>query len=60
MLESQRGSFGSPGEALKVLALSWQKPLTGYRVFRSGELINLEVLVGNARALATLVIEPVR
>jgi hypothetical protein len=60
MLESQRGSFGSPDEALQVLALSWQKPLTGYRVFRSGELINLEIVVGNARALATLGIEPVR
>jgi hypothetical protein len=60
MLESQRGSFVSPAQALEVLARSWQKPLTGYRVFRTGELVNLEVVIGNARALATLGLEPVR
>jgi len=60
MLESQLGSFGSPDQALQVLALSWQKSLTGYRVSKSGELVNLEVVIGSARALATLGIEPVR
>lgn len=60
MLQSDLGSFGSPAQALEVLALSWQKPLTGYRVSRSGELVTLEVVVGRARALATLGIEPVR
>lgn len=60
MLESQRGSFVSPAQALEVLALSWQKNLSGYRVSRTGELVTLEVVIGNARALATLGIEPVR
>ena len=58
MLQSDLGSFGSPAQALEVLALSWQKPLTGYRVSRSGDLVTLEVVVANARAVATLGIEP--
>lgn len=60
MLESQRGSFVSPAQALEVLALSWGKTLAGYQVSRTGELVTLEVVIGNARALATLGIEPVR
>lgn len=60
MLEAQRGSFASPTKALGVLALSWQKPLRGFQVLRSGEFVTLEVLVGNGRAIATLGIEPIK
>lgn len=60
MLESQLGSFASPAQALEVLALSWRKSIASYRVTRTGELVTLEVVIGNARALATLGIEPVR
>lgn len=59
MLESQLGSFVSPAQALEVLALSWQKSISSYRVSQTGELVTLEVVIGNARALATLGIEPV-
>lgn len=60
MLESERGSLASPTRSLQVLASSWQKTLTSYRVTRTGELVTLEVQIGGARALATLGIEPVR
>jgi hypothetical protein len=58
MLDAPLGGFTDPGSAVSVLARSWQKPVLGYEVSSQGELITLEVRVGNARAIATLGREP--
>lgn len=60
LLNAPLGGFTNPGRALEVLAHSWQKPLGGYQVRTSGELITLEVRVGNATAIATIAREPSR
>ena len=54
MLNAPLGGFSEPGVAVGVLAQSWQKTVSSYRVTTQGELITLEVKVGNASALATL------
>ena len=58
MLDAPLGGFTDPGAQLAVLARSWEKPLTGYQVTSQGQLITLEVRVGNAVAIATLGREP--
>lgn len=60
MLKAPLGGFSEPGAAIGVLAQSWQKTVSSYRVTTQGELITLEVKVGNAVALATLGREPSR
>ncbi len=60
MLHAPLGGFSEPGAAIGVLAQSWQKTVSSYRVTTQGELITLEVKVGNAVALATLGREPSR
>lgn len=60
MLNSPLGGFSEPGVAVGVLAQSWQKTVSSYRVTTQGELITLEVRVGNAVAIATLGREPAR
>lgn len=60
MLDAPLGGFNDPGSYLDVLSRSWQKQLTGYRVSSQGELITLEVRVGNASAIATVGREPTR
>ena len=58
MLDAPLGGFTDPGAQLALLARSWEKPLTGYQVTSQGQLITLEVRVGNAVAIATLGREP--
>jgi zona occludens toxin (predicted ATPase) len=60
MLDAPLGGFNDPGTAISVLARSWQKQVSGYRVTSQGQLITLEVQVGGASALATLGREPTR
>jgi hypothetical protein len=60
MLDAPLGGFNDPGSAVSVLARSWQKQVKSYRVSSQGQLITLEVEVGNAKALATLGREPTR
>lgn len=64
MLEAPLGGFNNPGSYLAVLARSWQKEIASYQVnskpANQGELITLEVRVGNAFAIATLAKEPAR
>jgi hypothetical protein len=58
MLNAPLGGFSEPGDAVRALAQSWQKQVSSYRVSAQGELITLEVKVGNAVAIATLGREP--
>ena len=60
MLNAPLGGFSEPGVAVRVLAQSWQKTVSSYQVLTQGQLITLEVRVGNAVALATLGREPSR
>ena len=60
VLDAPLGGFNDPGSALEVLARSWQKQLAGYQVSSQGELVTLEVRVGNASAIATVGREPTR
>jgi hypothetical protein len=60
MLNAPLGGFSEPGVAVGVLARAWQKQVSSYRVSAQGELITLEVRVGNASAIATLGREPQR
>jgi len=58
MLSAELGMLDSPDLALQMLAQSWQKQVKDYSLSRQGDLVSLEVRVGNAWALATLGIEP--
>ena len=60
VLDAPLGGFNDPGGALEVLARSWQKQLAGYQVSSQGELVTLEVRLGNASAIATVGREPTR
>ena len=60
MLNAPLSGFSEPGVAVSVLARAWQKQVSSYRVSAQGELITLEVKVGNASAIATLGKEPQR
>ena len=60
MLKAPLGGFSNPEFAIGLLSQSWQKQVRSYRVTTAGELITLEIQVGNASAIATLGREPSR
>ena len=60
MLSAELGQLDPPDLALQMLSQSWEKQLRGYSLSRQGDLVSLEVQVGNASAIATLGIEPTR
>lgn len=60
MLAAEHGEFGDVSTALDVLSRSWQKQIALYDLSRSGDLVSLQVQIGNASAIATLGLEPAR
>ena len=60
MLNAPLGGLSNPEFAIGVLSESWQRQVRSYRVTTAGELITLEIQVGNASAIATLGREPSR
>lgn len=60
MLQAERGQLAAVSTAVNLLSHSWQKPVTSYDLFHSGEFVTLRVQIGNAVAVATLGLEPTR